>query len=154
MRGLVGVALAVGTVFLLAPSVASAEDPDEFLVSKAEARLYSQPVPTQFQGEDLGQRGNGVGPGAQGRQEVYCGSNGEAGRGVFDKDISCDDPFAPDNEMSIAVDPAKPNLVLAGSNDYQLQFVGNTLIEQVPSGWFLSQDGGRTWLDGELPMKG
>jgi hypothetical protein len=138
----------------LGGSVASAGDANDFLVSKVEARLYGQIVPTGFQANELGQPGNGVGPGSQGRQDTFCGPFGEAGRGVFDKDISCDDPFSPDNEMGIAVDPAKPNLLLAGSNDYQLQFVGNTLVEQVPSGFFLSQDGGGTWLNGALPMKG
>jgi hypothetical protein len=35
-----------------------------------------------------------------------------------------------------------------------LNFVGSTVNEQVPSGWNLSEDGGRTWIDGNLPMKG
>jgi hypothetical protein len=141
-------------VALLGGSTAKAEGPDDFLVSKVEAKLYGQIVPTGFQADTVGQPGNGVGPGQSGRQDTYCGPNGEAGHGIFDKDVSCDDPFAPDNENSIAVDPEKPNLILGGSNDYQLNFVGNTLVEQVPSGFFLSQDGGKTWLDGELPMKG
>lgn len=111
-----------------------------------EARLFSQIV----QPGDPG----GVGPGQQGRHENECGPFGEAGRGVFDKDISCDDALAPDNENAIAVHPTNPNLLLAGSNDYQIQFVGATSIVQVPSGYFLSQDGGATWIDGELPLKG
>jgi hypothetical protein len=125
-----------------------AEDEDEGLIAKAELRLFSQIVP--LDPADLG----GVGPGQQGRHDTNCGPFGEAGRGAFDKDISCDDPIAPDNEMAIAVHPTRPNLLLAGSNDYQLNFMGNTVNEQVPSGFFLSQDGGATWIDGELPMKG
>jgi hypothetical protein len=96
----------------------------------------------------------GLGPGQSGRHQDNCGPFGEAGRGVFDKDVSCDDPIAPDNENAIAVHPTNADLVLGGSNDYQLQFVGNTAIVQVPSGFFLSQDGGGTWIDGELPLKG
>jgi hypothetical protein len=113
-----------------------------------EARLFSQIVPiSQVDME-------GVGPGQQGRHQTNCGAFGEAGRGVLDKDISCDDPIAPDNEIAIAVHPTNPNLLLAGSNDYQLEFRGATVILQVPSGFFLSQDGGGTWIDGELPLKG
>ena len=98
--------------------------------------------------------GAGVGPGQQGRGYTECGPFGEAGRGFYDKDISCDDPIAPDNETAIAVHPTNPNLVLAGSNDYQISFKGNTAILQVPSGFFFSSDGGGTWIDGELPLRG
>lgn len=112
-----------------------------------EARLFSQIV---GQPEDFAE----VGPQQPSRHRAFCGPAGEAGRGVFDKDISCDSPLNPDNELAIAVHPTNPNLLLAGSNDYQLQFVGATLILHVPSGWFFSGDGGRTWTDGELPLKG
>jgi hypothetical protein len=113
-----------------------------------EARLFSQLLPiSQAEVE-------GLGPGQQGRHQDNCGAFGEAGRGVFDKDISCDDPVAPDNEIAIAVHPTNPNLLLGGSNDYQINFVGATAILQIPSGFFLSQDGGGTWIDGELPLKG
>ena len=113
---------------------------------RVEARLFSQIVPTD--------PGAGVGPGQQGRGYTACGAFGEAGRGSYDKDISCDDPIAPDNETAIAVHPTNPNLVLAGSNDYQISFKGNTSIVQVPSGFFFSSDGGGTWIDGELPLRG
>ncbi len=113
-----------------------------------EAMLFSQIVPLDPADAE------GVGPGQQGRHQDNCGAFGEAGRGVFDKDISCDDPIAPDNENAIAVHPTNPNLIPAGSNDYQLEFQGATVILQVPSGFFLSQDGGGTWIDGELPLKG
>jgi len=111
-----------------------------------EARLFSQIVPTD--------PGSGVGPGQQGRGFSDCGTSGEAAGGVYDKDVSCDDPIAPDNETAIAVHPTNPNLLLAGSNDYQLAFKGNTAILQVPSGFFFSSDGGGTWIDGELPLTG
>ena len=113
---------------------------------RLEARLFSQIVPTD--------PGAGAGPGQQGRGFTDCGASGEAGRGIYDKDISCDDPIAPDNETAIAVHPTNPNLLLAGSNDYQISFKGNTSILQVPSGFFFSSDGGATWIDGELPLRG
>ena len=113
---------------------------------RLEARLFSQIVPTD--------PGAGVGPGQQGHGFTDCGTTGEAGSGAYDKDISCDDPIAPDNETAIAVHPTNPNLLLAGSNDYQISFKGNTAILQVPSGFFFSADGGITWLDGELPLQG
>ena len=113
---------------------------------RLEARLFSQIVPTD--------PGAGPGPGQQGRLFTNCGAFGEAGRGFYDKDISCDDPIAPDNETAIAVHPTNPNLLLAGSNDYQITFKGNTSIVQVPSGFFFSSDGGGTWIDGELPLRG
>jgi len=148
MRKLLSGVLVSALVAMAATILVRAEDEDEGLISKAELRLFSQIV--QLDPADL----EGVGPGQQGRHDANCGPFGEAGRGVFDKDISCDDAIAPDNEMAIAVHPTRPNLLLAGSNDYQLEFRGNTAIEQVPSGFFLSQDGGATWIDGELPMKG
>jgi hypothetical protein len=113
---------------------------------RLEARLFSQIVPTD--------PGAGVGPGQQGRGFTDCGAFGEAGRGLYDKDFSCDDPIAPDNETAIVVHPTNPNLLLGGSNDYQLAFKGQTAILQVPSGFFFSSDGGATWIDGELPLRG
>jgi hypothetical protein len=140
--------LAVGILALLAAASAPAKMPHQIGTIRWEARLFSQIVP--LDPADM----EGVGPGQQGRHETNCGPFGEAGRGLFDKDISCDDPIAPDNENAIAVHPTNPNLLLGGSNDYQITFLGNTSILQVPSGFFLSQDGGGTWIDGELPLKG
>src|SRR2546423_1053498 len=142
----------VFVLLLVGVTVAAAADEDENLIRKTDIKALNLPLISPA--EAAGQAGKGVGPGQQGRQSTYCGSSGEAGRGVFDKDISCDDPFAPDNETPIAVNPANPQLLLAGSNDYQINFVGSTLNEQVPSGWMLSQDGGSTWIDGSLPLKG
>lgn len=144
------VALAASLVALAIMAIASGSlaNPHQSDRIRWEARLFSQILP--LQPEDM----EGVGPGQQGRHQHNCGAFGEAGRGVFDKDISCDDPVAPDNENAIAVHPTNPNLLLAGSNDYQINFVGATSILQVPSGFFLSQDGGGTWIDGELPLSG
>ncbi len=133
----------------LAISGSAVANPHQSDRIRAEARIFSQIVPTEPAA------GVGVGPGQQNRREVNCGPFGNAGRGLFDKDISCDDQtVSPDNELAIAVHPTNPNLLLAGSNDYQITFLGATSILQVPSGYFFSKDGGGTWVDGELPLKG
>jgi hypothetical protein len=140
---IVGTALAL---VLLASQWSTYAIPHQAGRLRLEARLFSQIVPTD--------PGAGVGPGQQGRGFTDCGVSGEAGSGVYDKDISCDDPVAPDNETAVAVHPTNPNLLLLGSNDYQISFKGNTALLQVPSGFFFSSDGGRTWIDGELPLQG
>jgi len=142
-KSLGGVALALA---LLTSQWSTLAIPHQAGRLRLEARLFSQIVPTD--------PGAGVGPGQQGRGFTDCGAFGEAGRGFFDKDVSCDDPIAPDNELAIAVHPTNPNLLLAGSNDYQISFKGNAAILQVPSGFFFSSDGGGTWIDGELPLRG
>jgi hypothetical protein len=75
-------------------------------------------------------------------------------------DMSCNttefaQDFSPDNEIAIAVDPADPNHLLAGSNDYFYRFNNATGARQVlvPTGFFTSWDGGATWLDGQIPMR-
>lgn len=145
-KALGALALAVATLAVVTSAAANPHQSDRI---RAEARLFSQIVPTDPAASA------GVGPGQQNRREVNCGPFGNAGRGLFDKDISCDDEtVAPDNEMAIAVHPSNPNLLLAGSNDYQITFLGATSILQVPAGYFFSRDGGGTWVDGELPLKG
>lgn len=74
-------------------------------------------------------------------------------------DISCNDrdfgqSYAPDNEIAVAVDPEDPDHILAGSNDYYYRFNNATGARQamVPTGFFTSFDGGRTWIDGQIPM--
>ncbi|HXF37932.1 MAG TPA: sialidase family protein [Actinomycetota bacterium] len=75
-------------------------------------------------------------------------------------DLSCNttefgQDFAPDNEVAVAVDPLDADHVLAGSNDYYYRFNNSTGARQaiVPTGFFTSFDGGRTWLDGQVPMR-
>ena len=131
-KSLGGVALALA---LLTSQWSTLAIPHQAGRLRLEARLFSQIVPTD--------PGAGVGPGQQGRGFTDCGTFGEAGRGFFDKDVSCDDPIAPDNELAIAVHPTNPNLLLAGSNDYQISFKGNAAILQVPSGFFFSSDAER-----------
>ena len=138
-----------GAVLLLSITAGAVANPHQSDRIRLEARLFSQLVP--IAPDDM----QGVGPGQQGRHAAFCAPFGAGGRGVFDKDISCDEQtVSPDNEMAIAVHPTNPNLVLAGSNDYHITFLGNTSNLQIPSGWFLSTDGGGTWTDGALPMKG
>ena len=54
------------------------------------------------------------------------------------------------------VDPENPNHVVAGSNDYFYRFNNRTGARQalVPTGFFTSFDGGATWIDGQIPMRG
>jgi hypothetical protein len=75
-------------------------------------------------------------------------------------DMSCNtDRFgqrwAPDNEISVAVNPEDPDHIVAGSNDYFYRFNNATGARQaiVPTGFFTSFDGGATWLDGQIPLK-
>jgi hypothetical protein len=150
MRKVLFVAVSLLIALSVLPPPTASAIPHRAGVIREEARLFSQIVPM-----DPDAAGGGVGPGQQNQRQVNCGPFGDGGRGVFDKDISCDDEtISPDNEMAIAVHPSNPDLLLAGSNDYQITFLGNTSNLQVPSGFFFSGDGGATWIDGELPLKG
>jgi hypothetical protein len=51
------------------------------------------------------------------------------------------------NEPSIAVDPADPQIVVAGSNDYCAQIVNG----EVWTGYYRSTDGGATWSNSLVP---
>jgi hypothetical protein len=46
----------------------------------------------------------------------------------------------------------RPDHLLAGSNDYFLWFEGTAGFAVVPTGFFTSFDGGRTWIDGQVPF--
>jgi len=62
----------------------------------------------------------------------------------------------PQNETTIAVNPANPNNLVAGANDYRDCCVpsGGTLRND-GSGWvYVSFDGGATWTDTKLPGLG
>jgi hypothetical protein len=95
----------------------------------------------------LGSGGGGVGGGSV--SKTTCTTSGDPTANV---DMSCDDPVNPDNETPIISDPANPDHLLAGSNDYFLTFKGSIIQERVPTGFFTSFDGGRTWVDGQIPM--
>lgn len=90
-------------------------------------------------------------------ERFRCSSSGNPATYV---DISCNttkygQDFAPDNELAIAVNPEDPDHLLAGSNDYYYRFNNATGARQaiVPTGFFTSFDGGRTWVDGQIPMR-
>jgi hypothetical protein len=85
-----------------------------------------------------------------------CSSSGDAAISV---DMSCNttqygQDWAPDNEIAIAVDPTDPQHLLAGSNDYFYRFNNSTGARQalVPTGFFTSFDGGKNWIDGQIPL--
>jgi hypothetical protein len=81
--------------------------------------------------------------------KTTCTSTGVA---VADVQLSCDDAISPEDETPVVVDPADPNHLLAGSNDYYLVPTGSTLQARVPTGFFVAFDGGATWTDGQIPM--
>jgi hypothetical protein len=90
-------------------------------------------------------------------ENFRCAASGNPAGAV---DISCDTArygqnFSPDNEIAVAVDPEDPDHILAGSNDYFYRFNNSTGARQalVPTGFFTSFDGGRTWVDGQIPMR-
>ena len=80
------------------------------------------------------------------------------GNPLADIDISCDQTYAPDDELAIVVDPENPDHLLAGSNDYVFygHFVDHDpvprLVQRHPTGFFVSFDGGTTWTDGQIPL--
>src|SRR5436309_3221865 len=75
-----------------------------------------------------------------------------SGRPASTIDLSCDGNTDPDNETPIVVDPTDPNHLLAGSNDYHIFIKGSSITARVPTGFFVSFDGGRNWTDGQIPM--
>src|SRR5437764_11963241 len=91
--------------------------------------------------------GGGVGGGSL--PKSTCTSTGDPTANVR---LNCDSDTSPDNETPITTDPANPNHLLAGSNDYFLTIKGSEIQERVPTGFFTSFDGGHTWTDGQIPM--
>ena len=93
--------------------------------------------------------GSGGGVGGGSLSNSTCTASGDPTANI---DISCDDPVSPDNETPIVTDPTNPDHLLAGSNDYFLTFKGSIIQARVPTGFFTSFDGGKTWTDGQIPM--
>jgi hypothetical protein len=81
--------------------------------------------------------------------KATCQSSGDPKATI---DISCDGNTDPDNETPIVIDPSDPNHLLAGSNDYHIFIKGSSITARVPTGFFVSFDGGKTWTDGQIPM--
>ncbi len=63
---------------------------------------------------------------------------------------NCDSTVLPHNETAVAVDPNNPAHLLAGSNDTEL-VSGKA---KTALGYYTSFDGGRTWLNGQVPNAG
>ena len=68
--------------------------------------------------------------------------------------MNCDSTNLPHNEISIAVDPANPKHIVAGSNDYELFFVGGSIVERIIAGVYTSFDGGTHWINGHINPDG
>src|SRR6266571_3824889 len=68
--------------------------------------------------------------------------------------VNCDSIKLPHNEMSIAVDPMNPSHIVAGSNDYEIFFVGSSSVERIIAGFYTSFDGGTTWINGHISPGG
>jgi hypothetical protein len=66
-------------------------------------------------------------------------------------DITCDDQISPEDEPASAVNPDNPNHLVAGSNDHHIFLAGATLQAHVPTGYLVSFEGGKTWMDGQVP---
>jgi hypothetical protein len=144
-------ALAAGVLVLAAFATPSAGIDRPYSTSRLIAMKWL-PAPQQY---DL--------PGLEGGQfsksqiaAFRCEASGNPADAV---DISCNDRdfgqwYAPDNEIAVAVDPEDPDHILAGSNDYYYRFNNSTGARQalVPTGFFTSFDGGRTWVDGQIPL--
>jgi hypothetical protein len=95
----------------------------------------------------LGSGGGGNGGGSLPNQT--CNSSGDPTLNIA---LNCDDPNSPDNETPVVADPADPNHLLAGSNDYFITPTGSKVQARVPTGFFTSFDGGQHWVDGQIPM--
>lgn len=146
-------AAAILAVSLLAPAVIAKDRPygsDQFIAMKL--------APSELDPGTAGQTGLGGGQFSKEQIEKFtCSTSGNPAATV---DMSCNttefaQDFSPDNEISIAVDPADPDHLVAGSNDYFYRFNNSTGARQVyvPTGFFTSFDGGAHWLDGQVPTR-
>jgi hypothetical protein len=132
------VLLAFATLCVLVPTLASA---DENPIDRSEYGHLSGGLVSLF--------GSGGGVGGGSLKNTTCPSSGDPAANVR---LNCDSDSSPDNETPIVADPADPNHLLAGSNDYFITVKGSGIQERVPTGFFTSFDGGKTWTDGQIPM--
>jgi hypothetical protein len=147
----VGVAALMAALFVAPAAGGSKKKPagDQLVTIKL------LPAPEQFDG--LGNQNGSHGFSKEQFERFTCASSGDPTAAV---DMSCNSTqwgqdFSPDNEISIAVDPADPDHLVAGSNDYTYRFNNHTGARQalILSGFFTSFDGGATWLDGQIPIR-
>src|SRR5713101_2192176 len=64
---------------------------------------------------------------------------------------NCDSTVLPHNETSIAADPANPAHLVGSSNDTELPPSGTSGTAKSVLGFYTSFDGGRSWLNGQVP---
>ncbi len=67
---------------------------------------------------------------------------------------NCDSTVLPHNETAVIVDPSDPNHLSAGSNDTELPPNGASGSAKSAAGYYTSFDGGRSWLNGQVPNGG
>jgi hypothetical protein len=161
MRLIVPRSLRIGSIVLLfmlsLTTLAGARDRP---YSSAELNAFKKMPPTEridTNGSVSGSTGTGGQFSKSQIENFRCTSAGDPTTVV---DISCNTSaygqnWAPDNELTIAVNPENPNHLVAGSNDYFYRFNNSTGARQalVPTGFFTSFDGGRTWIDGQIPLR-
>jgi hypothetical protein len=82
---------------------------------------------------------------------AVCTSGTAFGSNVM---TNCDSLVLPHNETAIATDPNNPNHLVGGSNNTQLPPNGTSGTARSALGYYTSFDGGRTWLNGEIPAAG
>ena len=68
--------------------------------------------------------------------------------------INCDSIILVHNELTISVDPADSNHIVAGSNDLELFNAGRAVVQRVIAAYYTSTDGGTTWLNGHIQPGG
>ena len=68
--------------------------------------------------------------------------------------MNCDSIIVPHNELTISVDPADSNHIVAGSNELEVFNVGRTVVQRIIAGYYTSTDGGTTWLNGHIQPGG
>jgi hypothetical protein len=152
IRFLAAIAILVVAFGVMTPALVARDKPN------VSSELFPQkwlPAPEQL---DFGGVGQSSGQFSKVQIERFrCESSGDPSAAV---DMSCNDSelgqdFSPDNEIAIAVNPNNPDHLVAGSNDYYYRFNNANGARQaiVPTGFFTSFDGGRTWIDGQIPMR-
>jgi len=133
--------VAVGVFFLAVPSGASASGPT------------AQPFTHQTFNGVLGpltQAGDGTMPGSSRNPPNPICATATSSANV---NTDCEGT-APHNETTIAADPANPNNLIGGANDYQLSVSsGGTIYETIYSRAHVSFDGGQTWTTYVVPFK-
>jgi hypothetical protein len=67
---------------------------------------------------------------------------------------NCDSTVLPHNETAIAADPADAKHLVGGVNDTELPPNGASGSTKAVAGYFTSFDGGRSWLNGQVPAGG